>query len=252
MSFLQEYFVHPQEFEINEWANYGSTDYLKYKYQLLQRGVKYDEFDYGKGLAFSSVLGEKLAHQFQVSEGKYILAVREYEEDGFEWKLEERTSERGVISFERQSGDDMSIVNVVALVPIADYELAQKQTEAYLNYFEVINEAPELAMKGVKYKSDVSYRYELTFGERVNWVILSESYSGRWVLTRDQLSYEALPAYSMVNIFYKRPEWDDRVELYFTGQDEIRWGAYWSLLVGLGTTVFLLWYFLQKNDERKH
>ena len=35
MSFLQEYFVSPRDFEVNEWANYGESDYLKYKYQLL-------------------------------------------------------------------------------------------------------------------------------------------------------------------------------------------------------------------------
>lgn len=249
MSFLQEYFVSPRDFEINDWANYGEGDYLKYKYQLLQRGVAYDDFDYGKGLAFSSVVGEKLANEFKVSPGKYMLGIRQYGGNGYEWKMEERETEDGVVKFEMESGEGVGVVNVVALVPLADYQRAQTQAETFLSHFETIERVPDFEIKKVEYKMDQPFRYELIFGEKVNWVVLADSYNPMWALSRDQLSYAALPAYSMVNIFYKRPEWDNKVELFFTGQHELRWGIYWTALTGLGVMVGLLWFCPRKNDK---
>jgi len=89
MSFLQKYFVDTGNAKTNEWAYYSADKYLKAKYELLIRNFIYDDFDYSKGLSFSTKMGEKIEFNFKnLDLGEYVLAVRRMNElNKFEWKI---------------------------------------------------------------------------------------------------------------------------------------------------------------------
>src|SRR5258708_37740231 len=75
--YLQKFFVSPGESTKSDWAIRSSSDFLRWKFELLQNKIDTHEFDYNKGIAFSSVSGEKISFSVKASEpGDYYLLVR--------------------------------------------------------------------------------------------------------------------------------------------------------------------------------
>ncbi|MDP3994222.1 MAG: hypothetical protein Q8P91_00110 [bacterium] len=193
MSFLQKYFV---GYSQSGWANYESSEYLKYKYQLLIRGIAFRDFDYGKGISFSTEKGEKIEYNLKTDKaGEYILAVRSWGEnikldfegnqldinsgqkDNFSWYTKQVSLKTGSHKLSLENQDGTQIVNVAALIPIAEWTKAEALTKTYLTHFGTITENKlSKDWKSVEVEEISPVSYKITAPEDSYWIIFSDSY----------------------------------------------------------------------------
>lgn len=252
-SFLQEFFVGTGNDKLNQWAYYSQDDYLKAKYELLLRDIKYNDFDYGKGLSFSTQKGETIKFKFNVKEnGEYILAVRKMNDrNKFEWEIVNNKVKIENKSFEYEIINDknISVVNLVALIPKEDFDKAQKLTKVFVDHFGVTNnvktekfdwDTPDIQNEG-------TLKYKLAPDQTGFWIILNENYNSLWQLRKGAEIFKSIPINSEVNGFYFEPTWNN-LHIEFSGQDYFRWGLYHSLTAILGTMILLLIKYI-KNEK---
>ncbi len=263
MSFLQEYFLLPAK---SDWANYKTGDYLKYKYQLLIRGVQFRDFDYGKGIAFSTEAGENIEFDLKAEKaGEYILAVRVWGEavklnfegnqinikpsqkDNFSWYTQSVSLKKGKHKLILENQGGIQIVNVAALIPIAEWNKAQTLTKTFVDHFGTTTENKlSDKWKRVEFKKISPVRYEITAPKDSYWIIFTDSYHPGWKLKRGPLFHDSLPVFSMVSGFYIEPGWAN-TEIVFKGQEAFRWGLWFSLVTVLSLTITYLWF---KGDKK--
>jgi len=249
MSFLQEYFIAPAEATKKEWAIYTKDQYLKYKYELLIRGVRFSDFDYGKGISFSTKKGEKIEFSFNVSvKGTYIFAARSMTpEDGditFKWKIKELNLEKGTHREIVENNSDMQVLNTVALIPKSDFEEAQKLANVFTTHFKVIDKSRVSSLED-KYQNieidnagTLKYKFDAT--KAGYWLIMNTNYHPLWQLGRGRDYFASVPIYSMINGFYVDPAWGD-TKVEFRGQENFRWGLYGSVVSMMIMTIIYLW-----------
>lgn len=250
MSFLQEHFVGSNEATQKEWAIYSSDQYLKYKYELLIRGVKFNDFDFGKGISFSTKRGEKIKFEFKVpATGKYVfikrLMIPENGDTTFKWTTLEMDLEKGKHIEMVENSNDMQILNVVGLVSKKDYDEAQKLAQTFVSHFKVINVEKLSSLSDSEYQSlqienkgILKYQFEpLKSGY---WVILNENYNRLWQLKRSPDYFSSIPIYSAINGFYVDPAWRS-LSIEFRGQENVRWGMYFSVVSILLLVIIYLW-----------
>ncbi|KKU10553.1 MAG: hypothetical protein UX13_C0009G0015 [Candidatus Woesebacteria bacterium GW2011_GWB1_45_5] len=185
MSFLQKYFVPARKNIANHWAIYTPDQYLKYKYELLIRGFKFNDFDYGHGIAFSSVAGEGIKFRLDVpSDGKYILALRKAnsENQSLLWSLEEKDLKKGSFDYEVVSNSGLEILNVIALVPKQEFDEVSDLAAEFTEKFGAVN----ASKPGNAVAKD----------------------AGSWKVTTTSFNPDenSLPVYSMVNGYYIKPQ----------------------------------------------
>lgn len=263
MSFLQRHFA---GYSKSGWANYNGADYLKYKYQLLIRGVVFRDFDYGKGISFSTEKGERIEFDLKAEmAGEYILAVRSWGEaikldfegnivsispsqkDNFSWYTKQVSLKKGnhKLILENQGGTQ--IVNVAALVPIAEWNKAQAFSKTYLAHFGTTTEN-KLSDKwrSVDFEKISPVRYEITAPKDSYWVILADSYHAEWKLKQGELFHDSLPVFSMLNAFYMEPNWT-KTDIVFKGQEAFRWGLWFSVVTVLSLTIVYLYFKADKK-----
>lgn len=245
MSFLQKYFVSTSDNISSQWATYDAGQYLNAKYELLIRGYEYKDFDYGKGISFSTNKGETIKFKLKVPEdGKYIVAARlgTIEKQSFSWTLEEKTLPKGFFDYVYENKSDFEVLNAVALIPIKDFEAAKSQTDIFIKHFGVVlqKDIVNQNWKEVKLISEGTLKYKVENKQGDFWVILSQNYHPLW---------NSIPVYSMVNGFYVEPGWGD-LHIEFRGQEYFRWGVWGSTLSVLGLLIVFL-IFVGRNNERK-
>lgn len=181
MSFLQKYFKNAFVANLSEWARYQAGEYLKYKYQLLLREFDFNDFDYNQGIAFSTNPGEKLKFRFTIPEaGKYILAVRRasLSQQKLFWEISEMVLPKGKFEHEVVNNSALEVFNVIALIPLREYEEAQQKTRAFLGRYKVTNSGE------IK---------EARISPHAFWQITTTSYNP---------GLESVPVYSMINGYY--------------------------------------------------
>ena len=257
MSFLQRYFA---GYSKSGWANYNNADYLKYKYQLLIRGIAFRDFDYGKGISFSTQTGERIEFNLKaLKAGEYILAVRNWGEalklnfegnkvsinpsqkDNFSWYTKQISLKKGnhKLILENQGGTQ--IVNVAALVPIAEWTKAQALTKTYLTHFGITAENKlNDNWKSVEVEKKSPVSYQVVAPKDSYWVILADSYHPEWKLKQGELFHASLPVFSMLNAFYIEPDWTE-TDIVFKGQEAFRWGLWFSVVTALSLTIVYLY-----------
>ena len=233
MSFLQEYYYGSPEAKESGWAEH--SDYLQYKYELLVKGLNYNDFDYGRGIAFSTMEGEKIRFDFNVAkEGDYIFATRSLNNNSLEWNVRGLSLERGVHTETIISSGKLSLLNVVALIPKEEFIEAEAKAKSLVSKFEVIEKidlsvVPKQILKvDFSNKSPVKYEIESSVGGR--WLIFSDSYHKNWKLRTKNNSIDSLPIYSTINGFYLGGSQED-VEIVFAPQKYFMEGIYVSLTV---------------------
>lgn len=233
MSFLQKHFLSSKEAEKNEWANYSPAEYLKYKYELLIRGVKFNDFDYQKGIAFSSIKGEKMKFVFKVPfDGEYVLALRKtnFEDQNLSWSREIKSLAKGNFEYEVVNDSGFEILNTIALVPKKEFEEALALSESYISSFGVIEEnLEEIEIERLEVKKLRTLRYGFENQRKNFWVIFNEGFNSGWKLKRGKDYFESVPVFSMVNAFYVKNDWRD-LSIDFVGQEKVRFGIYWSIV----------------------
>ncbi len=238
MSFLQKYFVSPAEAVKKEWAVYRPNEYLKYKYELLLRNVKFNDLDYSKGIAFSTQNGENMVYSFKVKEaGDYELIVRsmipEKGDDNLKWNVTELTLPAGEYKRTFENVNRLQILNVVALVPKKEFNDAKKNAEVLIKRFTTINKVSNGYFTQnylpVNITSTGTLKYEIVPTEDSHWIVFSDNYSPYWQINHNQEVSTTVPVYSSINGFYIDPSWAN-VKVEFRGQENLRLGLFVSLI----------------------
>ncbi|MBI4058751.1 hypothetical protein HY404_00770 [Candidatus Microgenomates bacterium] len=241
MSLLQRHFISPVSATKSEWAIRENQDYLKWKYELLTYGMETHEFNYGKGIAFSTVKGERIYFDIKVpKDGDYILAVRSMSNNGnFKWQILEETSlKKGNLKKEFINSQELEMLNILALVPKKDFEEAENITQQLMNKFTTLN-LGEIAKANskwlpIEYQMVSSVKYEIKNFPANHWLIFTDSYHPQWQLVSDKALLSSWPIYSMINGFYINGA-EDNFHLKFIDQEKVELGAKISM-----TTLFLL------------
>lgn len=230
MSFLQKHFISPAESKNPQWIIYGQNEYLKAKYELLLREYKYQDFDYGKGIAFSTKEGEIINFRFKVpKDGDYVLAQRVGNKDkkNLFWKTEVKNFKKGVFEYKVSNKSGFEILNVVGLIPKDDFNKAVQSTNTFLKHFGTIDKAKsgDFDWQEVDLEKEGTLKYKFVRLQAGYWVIVSDSYSPEWKIKRGANYFEPVPVYSMVNGFYFEPDWGEG-HIEYKGQEIFRWGIW--------------------------
>lgn len=240
MSFLQKYFKSVSDFESSEWATYSSDQYLKTKYELLIRGFKYRDFDYERGLAFSTVKGEKIKYVFDVpNDGNYIIAKRSADKQNqkLSWSIKVKNLKKGNFEYVLENLSGFDVLNTVALIPEENFTGAQKLADAYVSIFGTITSSglADNAWQAVILQKVDTLKYRLDPAQGSNWLVFTQNYDPRWQVVGSEGVTLHLPIYSMINGFYLGTD-NSVVTLEFSGQNIFRQSA---LITG-GTIIVLL------------
>ena len=259
MSFLQEKFRSVGSANSSGWARFTGHQYLDYKYQLLIRGVEFKDFDYGLGIAFSSEKGEKINFRFNVfQEGNYILAVRKLDgvTNRMRWYFENKTLQEGTFEYSYENKAGMEVLNVVALVPLAEMEQARNLTEDFLGHFRrydlnKTNNRAELQnlLRNNKWKK----LDETENMSGAGFIIYTDSFNPNWRVVKKSGEFASIPMYSMINGLYVDSGLNG-IEVQFKGNEDVRWGMYFSALTLVMISLVCVWKMVGKEavNERKN
>ena len=282
LSFLKKYFISPSLNDISDWKICRPEEYLECKYQFLIRGINTKEFDYAKGIAFSTVKNEEISFEIKTpKEDAYYLVARvmgrpgqsklllkafgnEYEVDPDEENLFEwyqygpfnLKKQKNKITFINSNG--ISILNTVALIPKDEYELALNQSELILKRYQqiflekernissvimLLNDEHSFPIEFQKYSEN---EFSLTLPNQGHWIVFSDRFNPLWKLFNATVPNKGYPFYSAVNGFYFDPGWKE-TKIFFEGQREFRWGIWISLVSLLTFGIFSL--LLTKKEK---
>lgn len=276
MSVLQKYFIPTKSSIRSNWSVFGKDEYLKWKYELLIRGVTFADFDFNLGLAFSTEPKEEISFTLAVPrDGEYFLAVRSLsdglknpltlslEEDkneisyitaeNFEWWSKQVSLKKGKVNLSIQNSSGIHALNVVALIPSEEMQRAKNLSTSFLQYFQVVDTSKPgkndlgTARTNVNFEKVSLVRYKVEIPESTHWIVLSDSYSNLWSFKRHEMVQRSLPFDSMINTFYVEPKWASG-ELIFGGQKEVRWGIFLSFVSFMGLLIVYL-AFSERKDE---
>lgn len=285
MSFLQNHFISPFTATKgidgpSQWALRSSNDYLKWKYEFLVNNVDTKEFDYGKGIAFSSVANEWIYFDVPVQEdGEYVFAARVLtrnqneplevnlyygkiipfvQEGKFEWYVQEGINlKKGKkrIAFRNIAG--FHGLNTLALIRKKDWEEAQAQAKNLIKRFSVIrldgkgdkSELLKIIQDGwskVDYEfiSPSRYTVQSKYGA---WLVFTDSYNPGWKLKRGDKLFDSFPFYSAINGFYLDSYSNsNKLIIEFEGQKYTRIGLILSLISVLLLALGAIWAYSKK------
>ncbi len=256
MSLLKNYFVFPKDATSSEWATYVSEHYLKYKYQLLIRGINFTDLDYGGGIAFSTIQGEKMIFKFDVpQDGTYVIASRSMAEseggNGLNWKVgEPQVLKKGDFVYTITNNSGFEVVNAVALIPSFKINEARAKADDYLQRFgrvkkNDLGKYTSYNKVDIQKEDTLKYKADLSSGD--SWLIFTDTFNELWQAgKRSELSAH-VPVYSFVNGFYVGGKSGD-VEILFLGQKYFRAGVYIS--VGTLATLVLIYFYHEKFLKR--
>lgn len=260
MSLLQPYFVAPTKAKFSQWSVWRSNEYLKWKFELLIRGINIKDFDYGAGIAFSSVSGEKIKFSFNVPQnGDYILAVREIsKDDKFRWNFEQILLNKGRWEKEIVNTGNIKVINVVALISQQVLEAAKDQADSLMKKYQVVkidgqNDKEELKQLStlsqwhtLDYQEVNPTEYKVSLSAQNSWIILTDSFAPGWHIKTSEYYHSSLPVYSGFNGFLVAGD-DKSVKIYFSGQESVKWGGYFSLISIFSLAILLFWLYWKKK-----
>lgn len=244
LSFLQGYFKGPSDNIKSDWAIRNPKEYLRWKYELLVNKIETKEFDYGRGIAFSSQPKEKIMFDLRTSQDdEYILAIRSMSapyssslygffqdkkleinspsSDRFGWYTKELRLSAGRYSLVLENTNGFQVINVVALIPKGEWEAANVLTDKLVQKFQVLESGyvPKEKWVTIPYRQKNATKYTVNLQSQYNWLIFTDSYHPQWTLTQDGKYSDPLPAYSMVNVFYTNGL--STTELVFRGREKV-------------------------------
>ncbi|OGY12912.1 MAG: hypothetical protein A3F61_00610 [Candidatus Blackburnbacteria bacterium RIFCSPHIGHO2_12_FULL_41_13b] len=260
LSFLQKYFVSPNQSSKSEWAVRGSGDYLRWKYELLVNNIQTREFDFGQGVAFSSQRGEKINFRLSADiSGDYVLAVRsmtrseegllkgQIENNNFEvpqktpgqfgWYIQAINLSKGTHELVLENTNGFQVVNTVSLIPRDKWLSALEKARELTDKIEVISvgtggsESLEQVLGGswqkVEYEEKSPVEYKINVPDKVKWIVFTDNYHRDWELINSDFK-SPFPFYSMVNGFFVPSQ--GQYKIVFSDQKSVRPGLYLSLL----------------------
>lgn len=266
MSFVKPFIYSTQKAKTNEWATYKTNEYLKAKYELLIRGEKYVDFDYGVGVSFSTQVNEKMKIPLTATaSGEYVLAVRSMSAtNSASLKLSFNNTDNEIVSKKKDFGwqtfglykldkgthdvvlqnlGGLQVVNTVALIPKESFMQAEKLADVFVKHFGEIgeNQIKNQSFGEAKLESKGTLKSKLTVPSKGFWLISTDSFDPLWTLRKGNEVFKSIPVYGMINGFYFEPNWND-VHIEYKGQELVRWGIYASICSILLLSLIYFWH----------
>lgn len=272
LSFFCNNFNSPVNSGIQQWSVNTPDKYLNWKAQLKERGIENYDYDFNKGLAYSSQRNEILTFEMEIPESQnYYLPIRyltSSESNGLqvnyaeteiilksknpnklEWELIGPISlnkSQTRVTFTNLGG--LSAVNTVGLISQQVFDRKKAEIDEKLNTLTILdpnNPAPlEELFEGklipVNYLRINPSEYQVNIPKDANWLTFSERFDPNWHLESYSFSKEPLPAYSMLNGYYIGDiPYGKTNKIYYQPQKYVNWGIILSLI-----TFFLICFSL--------
>ena len=236
MSTLAGLFVPPSSAVLNEWQIRGKGEYLKWKYDLLKQDIKNFEFDFGKGVAFSTINGEKIEFNLNIpQDGNYYLAIRHLnaggdslkirfsgqekvipvnQEGNFHWEIiGPQLFKEGQTDVLIQNQGGFNMLNTIAVISESDFNRAAKTTAQIMGHFQILQISGEKDLGDLSSRLDQNFipvnfmqvdptRYKiLKMPPEARWLVFSDRYNKEWGISEFESSSH-FPFYEMINGFY--------------------------------------------------
>jgi len=175
-----------------------------------------------------------------------------FDKQNFHWILEEKTLTKGFFEYAYGNKSGFEVLNVVSLIPVKDFEAAQKQAGVFVKHFGVVTKKDIVSQswKEVNLSPEGAMKYKLENNQEGYWIIFSQNYNSLWNFKKGIEYFESIPVYSMVNGFYVEPDWGD-LHIEFRGQEFFRWGLWVTVITVLGLSIIFL-VLVKKGNERKN
>lgn len=269
MGFFTNEYLDLSKTTYSDWKVYSPGEYLNWRFELLIRGVKVDDFDYRRGIAFSSKSKEKIEYPLNnIDNGEYVIAIRglavddntklkvtlndksyDIEENGsnlFGWNI--------IYDVKKESDSNLIIENVkgsyalnsIAVIRKEDFVKAEKETDNLITKYPTVEISRDSFFRNKSYdlpfEQIQKYSYQIPQQIEKKWIVLGEAFQPLWQLNGYGVS---LPAYSMVNGFYVAKE--DEVNITFKGQNYLLKGILLSKLSVIFVFVLLGGYLFYQN-----
>ncbi len=272
----------------NDWATKDTSVYLETKGELLERGVKSFDYDFDKGLSYSSIKNEEIKIIKTLDDTtNFILAIRYVNAtDSAGIKLNTNSQERELKSKSASSFEweyfnlkptkkldlliknlgGLSVVNTIIIIPQQEFEAIKRNVGNILSANKVtyINEETDYSklqlnkeISKIKYELINPTKYKVYIPNDQRWIIFTDSYDKNWVLKNSRCELIPVPIYSFINGFYidetcknNSNEW----LLYYRAQQDILVGIFLSLLfsttliIGIVGFLYFKYGIFRKNN----
>lgn len=271
MSYMQDEMVSPAKASLKQWKIYDSSEYLIWKYEFLQHDINSREFDFGKGVATSTIPGEKMEFKLpNAQDGNYFLAIRYTNNLGSSLKVnllgqEINFSNNDPAKFKWQiigpikvtgksldvritSTGNFSALNTAALISEKDFQtadvlassLTSRFQTVYLKQdedFEKVSELLDSNSFPVQYQQVNPTQYKLVnLPSQPLWLTFSDHFDPNWVVVGNQQNIHE-PFYAMINGFYLDGK-SQNLTLFYLPQKRV-WLSVYLSLISLGVIVVM-------------
>ncbi|EKD90481.1 MAG: hypothetical protein ACD_31C00004G0008 [uncultured bacterium] len=254
MNYLCNKFADINSIDKSEWATRSTNQYLKWKSELLEKGIRTLDYDLGKGVSYSTIAGEKISKNLRIEKkGKYYIPIRyttatesagiRVQVDLIDKKLINQTPGNfswGILGpFEFEKGDKeiiftnlggLVVLNTFGLINQDDFINAAKESSLLLkkfktyyledDYQELVNNL-EKDYIYLRSKNINPTEYEVLLNSESNWIVFTDSFHDGWELQSGNNKFNSFPGYSMMNLFYKPTSLDGNAKIYFSPQGVI-------------------------------
>lgn len=272
MNYLCNNFTDINSIDKSEWSSRSTNQYLKWKSELLEKGIRTLDYDLGKGVSYSTIAGEKISKNLRIEEkGKYYIPIRytvatdsagiRVQVDLIDRKLINQTpgnfSWEILGPFEFEKGDKeikftnlggLVVLNTFGLINQDDFINAAKGSFLLLKKFKTYYLEDDYQDLVNNLEKDYVYlrskninptEYEVLLDKESNWILFTDRYHRGWELQSGDHKLISYPGYSMVNLFYKPSNLEGNMRIYFSPQGIISSSIKISL-VSLGLLIVLI------------
>lgn len=261
MSYFQKEMLSLDKNIESQWKFRNYEDYLTWKYDLLLNGIESSEFDYGKGVIFSTIANEKIKLKVDVPQtDNYYLSVRytnstssaglmvslsnqEYNlinkiPQQFKWSiLGPFRLNKGKLPLELTNKNGFVMLNTLVIISEKNLEGKEKEMNNLLNKTKAIylNDNNDISKivplikdnyLSIDYKQIDPTKYSISnLPKGIKWLIFSDHYNKNWQIN-NSLNF---PFYSMINGFYIENT-PSNFDLDYSPQKDVNVGIKFSLL----------------------
>lgn len=282
LSFFPNYFISPNLSVIKEWAIDDSSRYINWKAQLLERGVRNLDYDFGRGFAYSTKVGERLEFSidvdktqdfylplryFTASQGSglkvefnneaYILKSKR--SDILEWNIMGPFNlKKGNYRILLTNTGGLNAFNTLGLIPKNIFEEKKNKIDALLPQIDKFYPDQELELVTqlnvdfvkLEYKMINPTEYQITYKKNVNWIVFSERFDNDWLLISNSDYGSSVPLYSMLNGYYAADLADKEVlKLYYIKQESVKIGMLISIFTFLLVGFAFIFHIIRRNEN---
>lgn len=277
MSFFQTEMISTDNAIENQWKFRNSSEYLTWKYDLLLNGIESNEFDYGKGISFSTITNEKIKFNVNIPKNdNYYLTIRYTNATSsagikvstlnknydlindkpsiFKWNIIGPINlKQGDLPLEIINKGGFVMVNTLGIISEKDYKDKKQTVNNLVNkvktiYLEKNNDISEIIpylqdnYLPVNFKQLNPTKYSIiNLPKNAKWLVFSDHYNQGWTI-ENELN---LPFYSMINGFYIK-NFSTNLTLNFLPQKSVKTGIILSSVTGIVILGFIL-YIKKKN-----